>query len=233
MPAASCASALTLPAPSMSTLPTLTPSRASTPLSRACSNSIWSNSSRLTWNACGGEPPSARRKWNVCVAVAGWEIRAVLDDAERANLVEHAELFHDRQVAGQQRLADVKTRVAVLFELDHSISAALQQRCRRGPGRTAADHEHIAIERIFCRRHAFLRATSITSRYVTVAPRLTPPESARSFLCPRPCPYRHRPRIRRIARAAPRSFFSSTSRSSQPLSRAGRAWLDELAAIMC
>jgi hypothetical protein len=83
----------------------------------------------------------------VAVALLG-EVGAELEYADAAYFLEHAQFLEDRHVRRQQRFADMKTRVVLLFQLQHAEAAPLQQRRRRRPGRAAADHEHIATDAV-------------------------------------------------------------------------------------
>ncbi len=85
------------------------------------------------------------REGVVAVLVVGLEIRAGLEHAERAHLVEHAEPLEHRKIHRQQRFADVKARMVRLLERDHSMAAPRQQRRGGAAGRTAADHRDVAL----------------------------------------------------------------------------------------
>ncbi len=74
----------------------------------------------------------------------GGEIHAGLPDADGVHLLEHAEAPEDRQVVRQERLADVKARVALLLEHHHVAPALGEQRRHRRPGGSAADHQYFA-----------------------------------------------------------------------------------------
>ncbi len=84
----------------------------------------------------------------------GIELGAVLRHADALDLFEDAEAFEQRHVQGQQGLADVETRMAILFRNDHVPAASGQQ---RGDGRTsgsATQHENVTVGRFgVCRRH--------------------------------------------------------------------------------
>src|ERR1700722_11025203 len=80
----------------------------------------------------------------VAAFVVRLEIRAQLVYAERAHLVEHTQAFEDRQIHRQERLADVKPRMASLLERNDLVAAPRQQDGRGAPRRAAADHRHVA-----------------------------------------------------------------------------------------
>jgi hypothetical protein len=72
------------------------------------------------------------------------EFRAPFLHADGAHLVGNPKALEQRQVRRQQRLADMKTRVTGLFQQDHAVAILCQQAGCGGPGRTAADHQHVA-----------------------------------------------------------------------------------------
>ena len=101
--------------PSKSTSRTWTPSRASTPCSRAFSSSIWSNSLRIDLPGLRAlvrlvVPEVERRRQ---LAVGADELHAVLlDEVAGLHLRQHAEPLQHPVGLGDQRLADVEAREA-------------------------------------------------------------------------------------------------------------------------
>jgi hypothetical protein len=91
------------------------------------------------------------------------EVGADLAHADGLDLVEHAEAFEDRQVHRQQGLADVETRVAILFEHEHAPAHAGQRDRGGAAGRTAADDQHITFDDIAFEGIAFERGRSSPS----------------------------------------------------------------------
>ena len=83
-------------------------------------------------------------------------------------------------------------------------------------GWTAADDEHVAIEGVCCFAHAVLSATSAGERYVTVAPRSTPPKLPARASSVRHIAY-SAPAFEsgRVVRAPLRSFWSLISSCSR------------------
>ena len=57
----------------------------------------------------------------------------------------HPELFEQRQIGRQQRLADVKARMVFLFKDRHLVTLLRQQRPDGGARRAAADHQDVAL----------------------------------------------------------------------------------------
>ena len=61
------------------------------------------------------------------------------------DLIAHAELVEQLDIARQQRFADVKARMMVLLEQDHAAPLPREQRRDGRAGRTAADDQDVAI----------------------------------------------------------------------------------------
>jgi hypothetical protein len=81
----------------------------------------------------------------VAAFVVRLEVRARLEHAQRADLVQHAEPLEYRQIHGQQRFADMKSRVMRLLQRNDPVAAPRQQ-CRRGAAAgAAADHRHVTL----------------------------------------------------------------------------------------
>ena len=74
------------------------------------------------------------------------ELDAVLRHADRLDPLAHAEPVEQGDVGRQQRLADVKARVARLLDDDDVAALLGEQRGDGRAGRAAADDEHVAIE---------------------------------------------------------------------------------------
>ena len=72
------------------------------------------------------------------------ELGAVFRHADAFNLVGDAELLEEREVEGQQGLADMEARMLFLFD-EHDALAALGEQRRDGrAARSAAHDEHVA-----------------------------------------------------------------------------------------
>ena len=101
---------------------------------------------------CQGLVPGMRKLELLVPSVVGRnEFRTPLLHADGAHLLGHAEPLEQRQVGRQQRLADVKARMARFFE-HHDAVAAFGEQSRRGrAGGSAADDQHVAGPRE--RRH--------------------------------------------------------------------------------
>jgi hypothetical protein len=75
----------------------------------------------------------------------GNELGAGLVDANALNIRSNTQAVEQRQVQGQQRLADVEARVPVSFQQD-DMAPPLGKDCRdRGAGRPTAYNEDIAF----------------------------------------------------------------------------------------
>jgi len=68
----------------------------------------------------------------------------VLWHADRVDFVGNAEPLEQRHVHREQRFADVKARVASLFQHHHVAPAGREQRGDRRARGAAADHQHVA-----------------------------------------------------------------------------------------
>src|SRR5450759_2287874 len=75
----------------------------------------------------------------------GDEFRAPFLHADGLDLVGDAEARQDWQVRGQERLADMKARMALFLE-QHDLIAALHEKCCGGGARWATtDHEYVGL----------------------------------------------------------------------------------------
>ena len=81
------------------------------------------------------------------VVIGRDELGAVLGHADTLDLGAHAEPVEQGDVGRQQRLADMKARMASLLGQHHVAAALGEQSGDGGAGRTAADHENLAVER--------------------------------------------------------------------------------------
>ncbi len=83
-----------------------------------------------------------------------YELGAGLAHTHRVHRIEHPEPLQHRRVARQQALADVEAGVRALLDEQHVAPRLREQGRRRGPGRTAADDQHVALGSILDRsRH--------------------------------------------------------------------------------
>src|SRR5207237_315145 len=82
-----------------------------------------------------------------------YEFGAVFRHADASDLFGHAQPLEERQVERQQRLADVKARMALLLEQHHVAAALREQRRERRSGGSPADNEYFAA------RHASPRCS--------------------------------------------------------------------------
>ncbi len=87
---------------------------------------------------------AGEREGVVAAPIVGFEIRAGLEYAECAHLVEHSQPLEHRKIHRQQRFADVEARMTLLLERDHTMAAPRQQRRRGTACRTAPDHRDVA-----------------------------------------------------------------------------------------
>ena len=75
------------------------------------------------------------------------KVRADLQHADARNLVEDTESLQDRQVHRQQRLADVESRVTVLFQQRHRPALAGKNGGGGAAGGAAAHDYYVALRR--------------------------------------------------------------------------------------
>ena len=73
------------------------------------------------------------------------ELGTPFHHADAAHLVGYAEPFQQRQIGRQQRLADMKTRVVLLFQQGHLVAAFGEQRRHGRTRRPTADDEYLAV----------------------------------------------------------------------------------------
>jgi hypothetical protein len=73
------------------------------------------------------------------------KLGAPLFHADGLDGIGHTELFQQRQIGGQERLADMKTRVMLFLEHHHLVAALRQQGAGGGAGGTAAYDQHITF----------------------------------------------------------------------------------------
>jgi hypothetical protein len=99
----------------------------------------------LPGRVLGGVPAFGEVDVAAVVEVRRHELDAELRHADLLDLLAHAELVEQLDIAGQQRFADVESRVMVLLEQNHVPSFARQEGRDGGAGRPSADDEHIAI----------------------------------------------------------------------------------------
>ena len=113
----------------------------------ALRNSSSSSSERRTCQAESlvGSQPSAEVDVAAVVEVRRHELDAELRHADLLDLLAHAELVEQLDIAGQQRFADVEARVVFLFEQHHAPPFAREKRGDGRARRSAADDEHIAF----------------------------------------------------------------------------------------
>ena len=63
----------------------------------------------------------------LAIAACGDELGAPFEHADGAYLVGDTQLFEQRQIGRQQRLADMEARMAVLLQQRDAVAAACQQ----------------------------------------------------------------------------------------------------------